>query len=70
LYAEVFEAAGALDKFEAFASCNGPAFYGLPVNSGTVTLVKDSWTVPAEYPFGAQSVVPLRAGETVAWRLA
>ncbi|SFN49992.1 dihydroorotase [Formivibrio citricus] len=69
LYAEVFDAAGALDKLEAFASRNGPAFYGLPVNQGTVTLAKESWTVPAEYPFGSHSVVPLRAGETMAWRL-
>lgn len=70
LYAEVFDAAGALDKFEAFASLNGPAFYGLPVNRGTVTLVKESWRVPAEYPAGEYPVVPLRAGETIAWRLA
>ncbi len=70
LYAEVFDAAGALDRFEAFASLNGPSFYGLPVNKGTVTLVKESWTVPAEYPCGANPVVPLRAGETIAWRLA
>lgn len=70
LYAEVFDAAGALDKFEAFASLNGPAYYGLPVNSGTVTLVKESWQVPAEYPCGETSVVPLRAGDSIAWRLA
>ncbi|MBS1154339.1 MAG: dihydroorotase, homodimeric type [Proteobacteria bacterium] len=69
LYAEVFDAACALDKFEAFASLNGPAFYGLPVNSGTVTLVKESWTVPAEYPAGSHPVVPLRAGESIAWQL-
>ncbi len=70
LYAEVFDRVGALDKFEAFASLNGPAFYGLPVNNGTVTLVKEGWTVPAEYPAGAHPVVPLRAGETIAWQLA
>ena len=69
LYAEVFDAAGALDKFEAFASLNGPAFYGLPVNAGTVTLVKESWNVPTEYPCGANPVVPLRAGDSIAWRL-
>ncbi len=69
LYAEVFDAAGALDQFEAFASLNGPAFYGLPLNHGTVTLVKENWTVPAEYPCGANPVVPLRAGETIAWKL-
>lgn len=70
LYAEAFEAAGALAKLEAFASRNGPAFYGLPVNSGTVTLVRENWTVPAEYPCGEHPVVPLRASETIAWRLA
>lgn len=70
LYAEAFDAAGALDQLEAFASRNGPAFYGLPVNQGTVTLVKESWNVPAEYPCGDATVVPLRAGETIAWRLA
>ncbi|WP_348946510.1 dihydroorotase [Chitinibacter sp. FCG-7] len=69
LYAEVFEAANALDKFEAFASINGPTFYGLPVSEEKVTLVKESWTVPAEYQFGDSVVVPLRAGETVAWKL-
>ncbi|WP_148713890.1 dihydroorotase [Chitinolyticbacter meiyuanensis] len=69
-YAEAFEAAGALDKLEAFASFNGPDFYRLPRNSGTVTLVKDAWTVPASYPFGEHDVVPLRAGEALTWRLA
>lgn len=69
LYAEAFEAAGSLDKLEAFASLNGPAFYGLPVNHGTVTLVRESWIVPAEYPCGEHPVVPLRAGEAIAWRL-
>jgi dihydroorotase len=69
LYAEVFEAANALDKFEAFASINGPTFYRLPVSEEKVTLVKESWTVPTEYQFGDSVVVPLRAGETVAWKL-
>ncbi|UXY15932.1 dihydroorotase [Chitiniphilus purpureus] len=69
-YAEAFEAAGALGRLEAFASFNGPDFYRLPRNRGTVTLVKDSWTVPAAYPFGEHQVVPLRAGEALAWRLA
>ncbi|KAF0812401.1 Dihydroorotase [Andreprevotia sp. IGB-42] len=68
-YAEAFEAAGALDKLEAFASFNGPDFYRLPRNTGTVTLVKESWTVPASYPFGEHSVVPLRAGEQLGWKL-
>jgi dihydroorotase len=70
LYAEAFEQAGALDKLEGFASFHGPAFYGLPRNAGTITLRKVPWSVPGELPFGARTVVPLRAGETVAWRLA
>lgn len=70
LYAEVFEAHGALDQLEAFASLNGPAFYGLPVNRGTVTLVRESWPVPDAYPFGDSTVVPFRAGGTVSWRVA
>ena len=70
LYAEAFERAGALDKLEGFASFHGPAFYGLPRNTGAITLRKEPWNVPGELPFGARSVVPLRAGEAVAWRLA
>lgn len=70
LYAEVFEAAGALDKLEAFTSRNGPAFYGLPVNLESITLVKEDWQVPSEYPLGDDVVVPLRAGEIMHWRLA
>ncbi|MBV8659932.1 MAG: dihydroorotase [Burkholderiales bacterium] len=71
LYAEAFEAVGALDKLEAFASRNGPLFYGLPANGDTITLVKEATPVPAELPYLANdSLVPLRAGETVAWRLA
>jgi dihydroorotase len=69
LYAEAFDAAGALDRFEAFASFNGPDFYGLPRNSGTVTLARRPCRVPAELPFGEQTIVPLRAGETLAWTL-
>ena len=70
LYTEVFEQAGALDKLEAFASFNGPDWYGLPRNSGTVTLVKENWTVPADYPYIAgDSIVPLRAGETLSWKM-
>ena len=68
LYAEAFEAAGALDKLEAFASFNGPAFYGLPRNSDTITLVKESWQVPAEIAYGNDTLVPLRAGEHVHWK--
>ncbi|MBK1643754.1 dihydroorotase [Thiocapsa imhoffii] len=69
LYAEVFEQAGALDRLDAFASQQGADFYGLPRNSGTLHLRRESWTVPETYPFGHACVVPLRAGETVAWRL-
>ncbi len=69
LYAEAFEQAGALDRLEGFASVHGPAFYGLPRNADSITLRKGSWTVPGELPFGASTVVPLRAGESVAWRV-
>jgi dihydroorotase len=70
LYAQAFEVAGALDKFEAFASFNGPAFYDLPRNTGTVTLKREPWTLPAELPFGENTLVPLNAGETISWKLA
>ncbi|RJG07180.1 dihydroorotase [Noviherbaspirillum cavernae] len=70
LYAEAFDRAGALDKLEAFASVNGPAFYGLPRNSGTVTLQRAEWSVPDELPLGDATVVPLNAGETIGWKLA
>jgi dihydroorotase len=63
-------AAGVLDKLEAFASFNGADFYRLPRNTGSIILRKETWTVPGEIPFGAATLVPLRAGETVAWRLA
>ncbi len=69
LYAEVFEAAGALDRFEAFASFHGADFYRLPRNHGIITLVKTPWTVPAELACGEETLVPMRAGESVAWRL-
>jgi dihydroorotase len=69
LYAEAFEAAGALDKLEGFASLHGPAFYGLPVNTGTVTLLRQPWTLPESIPFGEASLKPLRGGETLAWQL-
>jgi len=68
LYAEAFDAAGALDRLEDFASRFGPAFYGLPVNSDTITLEQTDWELPTSYPFGDTSVVPLRAGATVHWR--
>jgi dihydroorotase len=69
LYAEAFEAAGALDKLEAFASINGPAFYGLPRNEGHVTLLREAWTLPEALPFGDATIKPLRGGETLSWRL-
>ena len=70
LYAEAFEQAGALDKLEAFASFHGPDWYGLPRNSTQVTLVKESWTVPDDYPYLATDrIVPLRAGETLSWKM-
>ena len=69
-YAEAFEAAGALDRLEGFASESGPRFYGLPPNEGRITLEKRDWTVPTQYPFaGGDTLVPLRAGESLAWRL-
>ncbi len=70
LYAEVFEAAGALPGLEAFASFYGADFYGLPRNRDTITLSKDAWQVPAERAFGDTTLVPLRAGESIHWRLA
>jgi dihydroorotase len=69
LYAEAFEAAGALDKLEGFASHFGAGFYGLPRNTAKVTLERTPWNVPAEFPFGDATVVPLRAGQSIAWRL-
>jgi dihydroorotase len=69
LYAEVFEQAGALDKLEGFASIYGPEFYGLPLNQGTLKLRRQTIQIPAEFPFGDEVVVPLRAGETTQWAL-
>ncbi len=68
-YAEAFAAAGALDRLEGFASRHGPQFYGLPVNEGVITLAEESWPVPSEIAFGADRLVPLRAGEQVGWRV-
>jgi dihydroorotase len=68
LYAEAFEAAGALDKLEGFASFHGADFYGLPRNTGTLTLKKQPWQVPESLPFGEARVKPLRAGEMLPWR--
>jgi len=69
LYVEIFEVANALDKLEAFASFYGADFYGLPRNADQITLVKDAWTVPAEIAFADEVLVPLRAGQTVAWKM-
>ncbi len=70
LYASAFEEAGALDKLEGFASHHGADFYGLPRNRGSLTLVREEWTVPKTLRFGKEELVPLRAGETIAWKLA
>ena len=69
LYAAAFEAAGALDKLEGFASFHGPDFYGLPRNTDRVTLERASWTPPESYPFGDGQLKPLAGGEPLAWRL-
>jgi dihydroorotase len=69
LYAEVFAAAGALAKLEEFASGYGADFYRLPRNRASITLVPESWEVPATLPFADSTLVPLRAGEQVQWRL-
>ena len=70
LYAEAFEAAGALDRLEGFASHHGADFYGLARATGTVTLSRESWTLPDSIPFGEALLKPLRGGETLHWRLA
>jgi dihydroorotase len=69
LYAEAFEAAGALGRLEAFASLNGPAFYGLPPNSGSLRLQRQPWQLPETLAFGDATIKPLRAGETLNWKL-
>ncbi|MBS0336415.1 MAG: dihydroorotase [Proteobacteria bacterium] len=69
LYASAFEEAGALDKLEGFASFFGADFYGLPRNKDRITLVRKEWRVPETYKFGAHEVVPMRAGESLAWQL-
>lgn len=69
LYAEAFERANALERLPDFASRFGARFYGLPVADDTVTLVREPWTVPAEYPFAGDTIVPLRAGDSVGWRV-
>ena len=69
LYAEVFEDAGALDRLEAFASFHGADFYGLPRHADSITLKRESWEVPTHLALGPETVVPLRAGEAVRWRV-
>ena len=69
LYAEAFEQAGALDKLEAFASFHGADFYRLPRNPDEITIARRSWKVPCTLRFGKESLVPLRAGETIGWQL-
>jgi dihydroorotase len=69
LYAEAFEAAGALDKLEGFASHFGADFYGLPRNTDRVTLKREAWSLPETLPFGDATIKPLRAGETLNWKL-
>ena len=70
LYAIAFEEAGALDKLEAFAAEHGAHFYGLPRNRGSISLLREDWTVPDSIAFGGEPLVPLRAGETIPWKLA
>jgi dihydroorotase len=69
LYAQVFDEEGALDRLEAFASLNGPVFYGLPLNEGTVTLAREALPVPAGIDAPGGHIVPFRAGQTLNWRL-
>ena len=68
LYAEAFDSANALDKLEGFASFHGPDFYGLPRNTGTITLEKVDWQVPDSYSFAQQKLIPLRAGDVIHWK--
>ena len=70
LYAEVFEEEQALDRLEAFAAFHGADFYGMERNESRVKLVRRSWSAPASYAFGNEEVIPIRAGETVRWKLA
>jgi len=69
LYAEAFEDAGALDRLEAFASFHGADFYGLPRHTGRITLRRESWTAPQQISLADTALVPLRAGETIRWRV-
>jgi dihydroorotase len=69
LYATAFEQAGALHQLEAFASLNGPAFYDLPVNEGSVTLKREAWTIPPTVAMGEHQLVPLDAGQQIGWKM-
>jgi dihydroorotase len=69
LYAEAFERAGALDKLEAFSSFYGPDFYDLPRNTDTVTLQRETWTLPETVPLADSKLVPLNAGESINWKM-
>jgi dihydroorotase len=69
LYAQAFDTIGALGQLEAFASFNGADFYGLPRNTGTLTLKRETWTVPERFAFGEAELKPLGAGESLAWRV-
>ncbi len=69
LYAEAFDAVGKIDKLEGFASFYGADFYSLPRNTSTITLRKESWTLPETLPFGEATLKPLRGGEALAWRM-
>jgi dihydroorotase len=69
LYAEAFENANALEKLEGFASFYGADFYGLARNTEQITLVKESWVVSASLPFDGVELVPLRAGQSIGWKL-
>jgi dihydroorotase len=69
LYPEAFEDAGALDRLEGFASVHGATFYRLPRSAESIVLVREPWRVPDALPFGDETIVPLRAGEEVRWRI-
>ena len=69
LYAEAFEAAGAMEHLEGFASFHGPDFYGLERNRDTITLRREAWQVPESYPLGVEGVRPFRAGEAISWKM-
>ncbi len=69
MYAEAFDSVGALHQLEAFASFNGADFYGLPRNTDTIILVRESWASPESYPFGEAQLKPLRSGEVLPWRM-